>query len=60
MPSTGGRISRLSEFKELKEIIDGVFESMGGAIFTLVPQETIRVAMRLSDKEGVFRSAFSL
>ena len=49
-PSAGGRLSRLSEFRELKEIMDGVFESMGEAIFALVPQETIRVAMRLKDK----------
>jgi hypothetical protein len=53
-------MSRLSEFRELKEIMDGVFESMGGAIFALVLQEIIRVAMRLRDKRRRVQKHFQL
>ena len=55
----GGRVSRLSEFRDLKEIMDGVFESLGGATFALVPQETIRAAMRLKDKRRCVQKRFS-
>jgi hypothetical protein len=38
--------------------MDGVFESMGEAIFALVPQETIREAMRLRDKRRRVQKRF--
>ena len=40
-----GGVSELSERRESKETIDGVFESPGETIFSLPPQETMRAAM---------------
>ena len=39
-------ISELSESIESKETMDGVFERLGEAVFSLPLQETMRVAMR--------------
>ena len=39
-------VSKLSESMESKETMDGVFERLGEAVFSLPLQETMRVAMR--------------
>jgi hypothetical protein len=39
-------VSELSENMESKETMDGVFERLGEAVFSLPLQETMRVAMR--------------
>jgi len=46
-PSSAGGVSDLSESRELKEIIDGDFESLGETTFSFLPQETMRAAIEI-------------
>ena len=58
-PSTARGNSGLSESTESKEIIDGVFESLGETIFCLLPQEIMRAAMGWRVREGVLSALFT-
>ena len=53
-----GLISRLSESRESKETMDGVFEILGEMIFSFLPQETMGTAMRWGDKRRGVRKRF--
>jgi len=50
----------LTESRESKETIDGVFKSLGETIFSLLPQKTMRVAMRWRDKRRRVQKRFVL